>query len=266
MKILLVGGDRRQTVLAGLLRSLGETDTLRVPELPDRAENRPYDLLILPCPCLDGFGRLRTAGEGLDPACLDDWIGEHTRVFGGALGLLRERLPPCAGVTDLLEDPRVATANGRLTAEAALLLTMGETGRSLRGADCAVLGYGRIGKPLAWLLRSFGAAVRVAVRRPEVLAEAEALGFSVCTLPALEGTPELVFNTIPAQVLPEARLASLGPDCLWVELASRPGGLPEPAPSGLRVLPAGGLPGKLLPVSAAQVLAQGIFRAVRREA
>ena len=54
--------------------------------------------------------------------------------------------------------------------------------------------------------------------------------------------------------------SGLGPDCLWIELASAPGGLSAPIPADLTCLPAGGLPGKYLPESAAAVLFEAILR------
>ena len=69
-----------------------------------------------------------------------------------------------------------------------------------------------------------------------------------------------MFNTVPAPALAPAALDALGPDCLWVELASAPGGLPEGRAGSLRVLPANSLPGRRLPRSAAAVLLEGILK------
>ena len=260
-RILAVGGDRRQTWLAELLRQQGEVRTLRVPDLPDTAEPGPCDLLILPCPALDRDGRIHTAGEGLDPGRLIDYVNQKTRVFGGALASLRPLLEPvCASVADLLEEPETVAANARLTAEAALLLTQTETESSFLNRSCAILGWGRIAKCLASLLRGHGAEVLISVRRPEALAEAGSLGFPVCPLSDYLCREELIFNTIPARVLLPRQLE--GASGLWIELASAPGGLPELPP--LRALPAGGLPGRFLPRSAAEVLYRGILRTLKR--
>ena len=256
--ILLVGGDRRQTHLAGLLEHLGPVRTLSVPGLPDTAVPEPAGLLVLPCPTRDPAGRIRRAGEGLDPDCLLPFLDRETRIFCGAPGPLGKALAEEVGaVTDLLEDPVVLAENARLTAEAALLLAGTETGTSLRGQSCAVLGWGRIAKCLAALLRANGAEVLVCARRPEALAEAAALGFPVCLLRDYETRESLIFNTVPAAVLPRERLTG----GLWVELASAPGGLPDPPP--LPMLNGSGLPGRLLPRSAAEVLYRGILRNLR---
>ena len=259
---LLVGGDRRQFWLSRLLLDRGRVYTLGVPGLEDTRPEVPAELLILPTPCLDGEGRLRrAAGEGLDPACLAGLCGPQTRVYGGALPAgLRSLLPPCGQISDLLADPGVAAVNGRLTAEAALALAEERMEGSLFGRPCLVLGYGRIGKPLAALLRGRHAAVTVAARRPGVRAEAAQSGCEVCDFTALRRSFSAVFNTVPAAALSAAALRALGPDCLWVELASAPGGLPALCHPDFPVLPAASLPGRCLPRSAAAALLEGILR------
>ena len=259
-RILVVGGDRRQTFLARRLEALGEVETLAVPDCPDTAGTGPADLLILPCPSFDAAGRLR-AGEGLRPESLLPRVGPETRCFGGALAGRRGLLPPALRkALDLLADPTVAAGNGALTAEAALALTLLRTEDSLQGKACLVLGWGRIGKPLSRLLEAAGAAVTVCVRRDEVRAEAAGFGLRSVLVPALSGAFDRVFNTVPAPVLTPAQLAGLGPDCLWIELASAPGGLDPAAP--LALLPAGGLPGRLTPKAAAEILYRGILRSI----
>ena len=282
---LLAGGDRRQFWLSRLLLSRGRVFTYRVPGLEDALPERPADVLVLPTPCLDRAGLLRRtgAGEGLAWEALRGLYDGHTRVCGGALPAdLELRLPGCGPAADLLKDPWVAAANGRLTAEAAVELAMDQLESSLFGLPCLVLGWGRVGKPLAALLRACGAEVSVAARRPEVRAEAAQLGYAVRDFTSAEAfplggrcpsahtgadegsprrsQPEIVFNTVPAPALAPAALDALGPDCLWVELASAPGGLPEGRAGSLRVLPANSLPGRRLPRSAAAVLLEGILK------
>ena len=270
--VLLVGGDRRQTFLARCMAEPGRgaaagsraperVDTLAVPGLPDTARPEPYALVILPCPCLGAGGRLRGAGEGLPLSALAPFLGPETRLCCGAPGAAAEALRSrCACLFDLLEDPAVAADNARLTAEAALILAEQTLEASVADLRVAVLGWGRIGRRLAELLLAHGAMVSAAARRRESRAEAAAAGCESCDFPELGGGFDLVCNTVPARTLTEAQLQKLGDGCVWMELASAPGGLPDPAPEHLRLLPAGSLPGKILPRSAAEVLFAGILR------
>lgn len=248
-RFLVPNGDARQTALARRLTSLGRVDSV-----PDGGA---YDGIVLPVPArlIPGTDVL-PAAENRPEIRLAPLIGPQTRVFGGAFsGLLT---PPLDRAVDLLADEETAEANALLTAEAALMLP--RAGRSLRGARAAVLGCGRIGRPLSGLLRAVGAAVTVAARREAVRAAAEAEGHTALPFADLRGPFDFVFNTVPAQTLTSAQLSALGPGCLWIELASAPGGLPSSKPEDLILLPAGGLPGKYLPESAADVLFEAIQR------
>ena len=275
-RILAVGGDRRQTLLVRLLGGLGQVDTLAVPDCRDTVEDRTYDLLVLPCPTLDPSGNLRVgsatapyaagpdlAGDTkkrLVPGDLLPYCGPKTRVFGGGLPG-RAHLPvPLERAEDLLADPRVKAANGRLTAESVFFLP--RKGKSLSGARCLIFGWGCIAKPLSLLLRAFGAQVTVAARRETARAEAEGFGLTAVGFSEIGCAFDFVYNTVPAQTLSGAQLAGLGPDCQWVELASAPGGLPDSPPAELARVAAGGLPGRYLPDAAAKVLFAGIVRAL----
>ena len=72
---------------------------------------------------------------------------------------------------------------------------------------------------------------------------------------------DLVVNTIPARVLGREELAALRPDCLILDLASKPGGVDLAAAGelGLTVIWALSLPGKVAPVSAGRAIQQAIY-------
>lgn len=251
-EFLLLGGDARQSALARLLARHGEVRTLGVPGLADSPEPDAARV-VLPIPSLTPEGSLRGVPPRLLPV-----LRAAERIYGGAL---RGRQPEGLAVTDLLEDAAVAAENARLTAEAALPLLLEHTRESLFGSRCAVLGFGRIGQLLCPRLAVFGARVTVCSAREEKRALAEALGYESVPPATLDAcAPRFVFNTAPAPLVPAAALCRLPEDGLWVELASAPGGLPPGSPLPCPVLPAGGLPGKLLPVSAAAVLCRAILR------
>ena len=265
---LLVGGDARQAALAGLLARAHTVKTLGVPGLPDG--DGPARELILPIPSAAPDGSPR----GLSWDALRSRRPTLRRVLGGALRPLQARLDALGiPAIDLLDDPQTVAENARLTAEAALLLVRQQTGKSLFGQRCAVVGFGRIGQCLCQQLRASGCAVTLLSETPEKRALAQALG--IPALPPEEApaaNAAILFNTAPKQLVPDTALAALSPGLLWVELASGPGGLPQTPPFAVlsapglpgsppfAVLPAPGLPGRLLPVSAAEVLYRGILR------
>ena len=160
----------------------------------------------------------------------------------------------------LLADEITVTQNAALTAQAAVILTQTHTKSSLFQKPCLILGWGRIAKALARLLSGWGAQVTVLARSPAARAEADSWGLAALRPDEKPGPFSFVFNTVPAQVLVGEALESLGPDCLWVELASRPYGLCPEDRARVRQLFAGNLPGRILPVSAAEILYRGIRR------
>ena len=140
---------------------------------------------------------------------------------------------------------------------------MREQNTTLFRTRCLVLGYGRCGSALCRRLGALGAEVTAAARRREQLARIYADGYTPCEIgrlsPALDGC-EVVFNTVPAAVLPRPLLQKLPPEALLVELASAPGCC-DPAEAealGLRYRAAPGLPGKAAPRTAGEYLGQVI--------
>ena len=153
--------------------------------------------------------------------------------------------------------------NAELTAEAALPPLLARLPCPLRGSRILILGFGRIGKRLAWKLHTLGAAVTVAARRPEALALARILGLKAEPLgPQLQGLAvyDAVVNTVPAPVICDAQLSAIRPDAALLELASLPGGFCPAAAERAGYLAARGLPGVYAPEAAAAVIRRAIFR------
>ena len=70
-----------------------------------------------------------------------------------------------------------------------------------------------------------------------------------------------VVNTVPAPVLGETELKDLRPDCLIIDLASKPGGVDRKAADrlGRQVIWALSLPGKVAPVTAGAAIKSTIY-------
>ena len=77
----------------------------------------------------------------------------------------------------------------------------------------------------------------------------------------------MIFNTVPALVLPRERLALARPDALLLELASAPYGfdLLQARKLGLRAELESGIPGRYCPRTAAKILWRYIEREVLRK-
>lgn len=162
--------------------------------------------------------------------------------------------------------PSFVEENGAITAEGALQVAMRHRLRTLRGSDVLVIGYGGIGKPLAAMLKSLGAAsVSVAVRREEQLWILKGEGYRPLLsrdLLQLAGEYDVIFNTAPQLLLTVPVLEQLRPGVLIVDLASRPGGVDWKAAREmeLKAVHALALPGQLTPVSGAVAIQRAIYQ------
>lgn len=260
MTFHLMGGDRRQGMLAKYLEARGFSVSA---SFPGGSPQWDADVLILPLPSTkDGLTLFAPRCES--SMALSDIFRnfQGKAIFGG---MLPADAP--ARAIDYYAAEEVLLANANATAEGALALAIERTPFMLAGNPALILGGGRIGQLLAMKLSALGAQVCVAARRKESIALCRAFGWDARFY---EDIPyrryRLIFNTVPAQVLPEERLAMLPKDALLMELASAPGGFdPELAiEHHLRVCYAPGIPGKYSPESAAAFIGEYILKEMDR--
>ena len=174
-------------------------------------------------------------------------------VIGGGLSSLIGQGHP---LLDLLEDADFTAQNADITARCAIRLASDQLDVTFRSLPVLILGWGRIGKVLARLLRALDAQVWVYARKEADRAMLQALGYhTVNTLPENADLSRfrVIFNTVPAPMLSAAKTDQL-PDCLLLDLASVSG------LAGNRVVPARGLPGLLAPESAGVLIGKTVIR------
>lgn len=260
----LMGGDERSRYGAEHLEKQGfSVHSYGLPGRADAPLPETFERVILPFPSFQG-ALLR--GRGAVPVeellCR---IGRGTQIFGGLMSAWKGQMEAQGGkVCDLYGAEPLTTCNAALTVEGAICLAIEKSPRGLLGANCLVLGFGRIGKLLAHRLQAFSSQVAVAARKEKDRALAETLGhLSDQTGQYLHGLEQFdfIFNTVPAPVISRQQLEKLNPCCLLVELASQPGGIcpQDCAELGLTLIPAQGLPGRFSPKSAGALYAQSIL-------
>ena len=143
---------------------------------------------------------------------------------------------------------------------------------TIHGAHCLILGYGRVAKALSKTLSAVGAVVNVAARKPQDLAWIDVGGqIPLAISDLMQGdTPlsyDIVFNTVPEQIVGADLLARLPDDVLLLDLASAPGGFDHEwaKEHGYHVIWALSLPGKTAPVTAGRIIGQTIRRILNEE-
>lgn len=272
--IWVVGGDRRQVYLAGLLREDGHT--LHTVGLGEK-ERGLDDLalahcVILPLPVLGKNGRIHTplSQEKIDLSQVLDHMRPGQVLCGGMVSPEVREAGERAGlqVFDYYAREECMVANAVPTAEGAVQVAMEQMPFTLHSARVLILGFGRVGKLTAHRMRALGARVTVAAADYGDLAWAAAYNYESIRLEELAcelGGFQLIVNTIPAQVLDARRLAWVDPAVFILDLASAPGGvdLIRGEELGLHILQAPGLPGRTAPVTAAAAIRDSIYHILR---
>lgn len=267
MTLWVIGGDARSHWAADYLRRQGfRTETWGVPEMEDSPLPDGLQYAVLPFPSL--------SGEKLRGACGPD-IGEiikrsgpSTRIFGGLLSSRAEEFRG-AKIYDLYGTEPLTTCNAVPTTEGAVALAMELSPVTIHGSRCLVSGFGRCGKVLAKTLKALGAEVTAGLRSPEDEALARVLSLDTDRTGVWAkglGSYDFIFNTVPTPVFSSQQLAELSPDCIFIELASRPGGVAAADIPYINYHFAPGLPGRAAPKTAGILYARSIIRILEKEA
>lgn len=180
-------------------------------------------------------------------------IPGNVTVIGGNL----PDIPDTQSKVDLLQEEQYLAENAALTADCALRLLGQYLPVAFRDCPILIIGWGRIGKCLARMLKELGAEVWVAARKPSDLGMLTALGYGAVEIGTIDAHDyRAILNTAPAPVLPENGRERA---CIKIDLASSLG------MEGENVIWARGLPGKMLPESSGKLIAQGVLRHLRGE-
>lgn len=267
--ILVVGGDLRQAELAKLLSSGNRVFTLGLEkaeglaEWEERDSGQPFDYIVFPMPVGSDEETVNTPFSA-KRIRIDDVLalaGPNTHILGGKLtaGFLQKLQNRALSSTDYFEREELSVMNAIPTAEGAVQIAMEELPCTIFGLNTLIIGYGRIAKVLARMLRAMGARVTVSARKFADLAWIEADGYHpVHTYhleEALDGC-QLIVNTVPAAILDDGLLSLVPKSCLLIDLASKPGGVDFSTANrrGLKAIWALSLPGKVAPLTAGKII------------
>jgi len=276
MKIAILGGDRRQLILIAELVRLGaiiqviglptEPDT-RIRECATVAEAiTGSDVVILPMPGTNDEGKIHAVFSKtpllLTPEIMER-IPKEVPILVGAAKPYLKNLAAAKGrkLIEIAEIDDVAILNSIPSAEGAIQIAMEESLITIHGSNSFVLGFGRCGITLARMLHGLGARVTAIARKSADLARIYEAGYRAITFGELDDIideADFIFNTVPAPVLPAGLLKKVKAGVVIVDIASTPGGTDFKAAAnlGLKAILAPGLPGKVAPKTAGEILAR----------
>lgn len=277
---LFAGGDARQLYAADKLKKMGyETAAAgfekydgAVPYKAESAENAYlYDAVVLPLPLTrDGENINAPFSENkISVKSLSKFIGKGTIVFGGKMSDDIKKLFSENKIYDCYSREDFQLLNAVPTAEGIAEIALRELPITVNGATVVVFGFGRTGKAIGELFKAMGADVIIGARRASVLTEAEKRCFKTVNISDDFDIPEkirMAVNTVPAEILSEKHLKQLK-GCLYAEAASAPYGtdLEKARAAGVNAILASGLPGKIAPESAGEIIAKTIINTVKED-
>ena len=168
---------------------------------------------------------------------------------------------------DVLRNEEVAIKNAIPTAEGAILSALSNSNITLNSSNILIMGFGKIGKILANMLRGFGANIYIEARKESDLSFIKAYGYKAVDLKELNEYLyrfDFIFNTVPYVLLDEKRLRLLKKDTLIIDVASSPGGVDYKKAKELNINVdwALALPTKVAPKTAANYLKESIDKIV----
>ena len=282
MKIAVLGGDKRQIVVAEELLRLGcDVRLYAVSDqaaFPDGAELfRSIDkaiegarVIILPLPVTRDNIHLTAQNVKIALSDIVRLAKKNDSLLLGGM-IPTETVKMCATlgveVCDYYKSESLQKKNALPSAEGALMIAMEHTDVTVKGMRALITGYGRIGSLLADMLDKLGAEITVAARRDETLCEISMRGINAVriesngrALSEAANNCQVIFNTVPSVIFNEKILKQIKSKPLYIEIASSPGGIDihSARDVGIDTVFAPSLPGRYSPVSAGKYVFETI--------
>lgn len=272
-KILIAGGDMRQLycalklsekydiAVAGFDEEYFPADTeLNLADIADKTTLCDYAVLpVLPMDA-DGFLSTPCSMQKIRIEQILSLLKPDGALFAGKANEKLAELTAGIDVYDYMAREELNLLNAIPTAEGAVQIAMEELPVTISGLKVLVVGCGRIGTALINILKGFGADVTVAVRNARGAAKVKLSGVKSCCTNQIKPDYELVFNTVPSMIFDRSLLEKFGRRVLFIDLASKPGGIDFDAAAelGIKAIWALGLPGKTAPITSGEIIADTV--------
>lgn len=280
----IIGGDKRQLMMAKSIVADGykvymtgfETiDTTVGTWIDTTLENtvKNSDILILPLPITKDNKTLNSPYADRPIYLNSDFarLISGKKVYCGMKNQLLKLCPESDSklIYDYMLREEFAVQNAVPTSEGAIEIAMREYSGTVNGSHCLVIGYGRIGRVLAAMLRGIGAYVTVASRKKQDMAWSHLAGYNAVRSDKLHETSgfDIVFNTVPYVLLDAHTLAKTCEGAIVIDLASQPGGVDREAAKRLniRCTHALSLPGRVAPKTAGEIIKNTVYNMLEEE-
>ena len=266
-RILIIGGDSRIEYLGKALTGDGfEVRTFSGSEPLKNAVDRA-DAIVLGLPASKNDKTVDAPGikEEIFIKDLFKLAGKNKLLLAGKMSEGMKAVADVFGVrwVDYFMRDELEILNAVPTCEGAVQIAMEELPVTLFGSNAVVTGFGKVGEPLAVMLKHLGANVTVCARRASQRAKARTMGIRAVDFSyfgELMTDSDVVFNTVPEKIIGGNELMT-AQNALIIDLASKPGGvdMEKAKDAGVKVIWALGLPGKVAPITAGNIIKETIL-------
>ena len=260
-KICIIGGDKRLKIAKNLLEKENFfVDSLGLyPE--DNGDVALSDILLLPVPTTKDGNTVYTPETNKKI-----YLSDIEKIAQNKLILCCNYKFEKGKSVDYNTLDSYALLNAVPTAEGAIKLAIENTDFTLWKSKVLIIGFGRVGKILADRLKNLGAFVTVSARNPKDFALLDALGFNYINTESLNNDYldyDIIFNTVDSFVLNNTALQNC-PCNLIIDLSSTGGfDLNFAKTLAITALKPPGLPGKIAPKTAGEILAKTVTELIR---
>ena len=272
LKILFIGGDKRQIYAADFLKAKGfdvcKTALEKDFKSFDEYLEQIYDVFVLPAPVSKDKKTI------FAPLCENSFSTKEflrfsppKAIIGGGFDIFENKFfdTKTTKVFDLLKSDEYNTLIAEASAEGAIFTTALQTKTNISGSEILVAGFGKIGKLLAIKLKNLNAKIYVAARSEKDRSLAKVMGFEPVDffeISALAKKFDNIFNTVPSLVITKEIIKNLKKDCIITDVASAPGGTDfETAERfGIKTLWELGIPGRYAPKTSGEIIAQTVIK------
>ena len=241
MNFCIIGGDLRSFFLAKILsKEKHEVTLYGFDKLENFKECEKYDEMIrnsdnivLPIPFSKDNQYVNMPFSNKDIAIreLSYYLENKTIFVGNIHQELKEDLHRKHNqVIDFMSKEEFAILNAIPTAEATIEIILKNTKKILQNSNCLIMGFGRIGKVLAYKLKGLSAKVTCMVTSEVEKAWAVAYGYETTRIENLQNNCtkfkqyDIIINTIPKVIFRE-ELKGVKKETLIIDLASKPYGI-----------------------------------------
>lgn len=237
----IIGGDLRSFFLAKILsREKYEVKLYGFDKLDNFKECQKYDEMIknsnnivLPIPFSKNNQYVNMPFSNKDIAIREIfyYLQNKTIFVGNINKELEEELHRKHNqVIDFMQKEEFAILNAIPTAEATIEIILKNMKKILQNSNCLIMGFGRIGKVLAYKLKGLSAKVTCMITNELEKAWSVVYGYETISIKNLQKNDtklkqyDIIINTIPKIIL-KKELKEIKKETLVIDLASKPYGI-----------------------------------------